>query len=276
MAISEITESVEINEDVKPVQRTWKQVFSSLKSLDELAARFVFYTPFTYHLVGDSTHTQLPTDIMSYTLAQRLGEHPLVISDLPRPVFSVQEMLLLKPEQKGLLRTLYAVPKEVWDETMDAVRIITIVDSIAGRFCVFPVKRRTVKCPFLNAHDKDFDVWYFNCFGNNESYYYEQYHPAIPPQLTYYPPVTDFINIANQALHAFRPELGTHFEENIAEVYDHLETSRFVAHVEALRRENKATQPPTKTLAESSLSVEARNEYYELIRTYNRIFGINP
>ncbi len=157
-------------DDIRPASdgpvRSVKRLFGSIRDFDELVAGFTFYVPVVHHLINDRNRVAISTDIVSHTLAHVMREHPLVVSDLPRTVFRFDERLVLAADQRPLCRTLYAVPTEVWNQTISRLRMLTVFDHSTGRFCVLTPHVRAIRNP-IGAHDEfKLPVQFVNCYGN--------------------------------------------------------------------------------------------------------------
>jgi hypothetical protein len=276
-------------QDREPIRQSVKQVFGSLDSLDKLKERFVFYTPVTYYLIADQQRTSFSTDIISGILGNIAGEHPLVITELNQPVFDTEKTLLLKEGQRSFLRTIYAVQREIWNLAENQFRTLNIIDNETRRFCVLRPHTETIPCPFGQQERFLLDVYYFNCYGNKETYYFHVPEPILPagvtepvpsadiPVLHYRAPVREIIDISGRIFgEVMKPAVQPNAFGHIAQAVDDcFETQKaYEQRIAAIQKKNKLHETlAAKPLDESQLSVQARNECYDLIRRYQKVYG---
>jgi hypothetical protein len=279
-------------QDRKFEQKSIKQVFGAQRSIEKMKERFVFYTPVTYYLISDQKRTEFATDIMSNILGGILQEHPLVITELQQPVFRAENTLLLTNDHRSFLRTIYAVQTEVWRAAEIQFKTLNIIDKNTRRFCVLRPHAETIPCPFGQQETYSIDVHYFNCYGNKETYYFHApetirssdpnepvtVKPALPV-LHYRAPIREIIDIGERIFasiestaHTASADIYKANAESIESCFD--EYKSFEERVAAIQKKNKLQETlAAKPLDESQLSVQARQECYELIRKYRETYG---
>jgi hypothetical protein len=283
--------------DWKPEQKSVKQLFGEIRSLDKLKERFVFYTPVTYYFVADQARTACSTDIMSNILASVLQEHPLVITETEHPIFNVSETLLLKEEHKMFRRAIYAVPTEVWQKAESSLKTLNIFDRDTRRFCIFRPHKETVPCPFGQHEHQSLDIWYFNCYGNKETYYFYPAETIQVPEhlestkpvmsvLHYRAPIKEIVDIGETIFRALEQQQRTsalgstppdYLQQSVTIESFFEKQQTFEERMAAIQKKNKVHETlAAKPLDESQLSVQARNECYELIKKYREIYGDPP
>ena len=259
-------------------ERTLKQTFGEIRDFAEMAQKFTFYNPVTYHLVADMSQTSVATDMISYTLACLLDEHPLVITDLANPIFTWDASLLLTPEQKMFRHKLYAVPTEIWHQAKDQLEMLTIFDTASHRLNVLSPRTYTIPNPFRSRVEEKLSVELFVCFGNYENYFFqESLHQEMQgefqlPRLSYHPPVLEFLQLANHILSSLH-RTNRREESNICDATDRLQSDPWRTNLIAVRQENRLRKKLETPLEESQLSPQQRVEYRDLIRYYESIFG---
>jgi hypothetical protein len=284
-------------QDRKPNPLSVKQLFDSIRSLEQLKQRFVFYTPITYYLIADQRRTEFSTDLISNLLGSALQEHPLVITELSQPIFRPAETLLLNENHRSFLRTLYAVPREAWLSMESALNTLNIVDRLTQRFCVFRPHIEQIPCPFGKFEAQALDVYYFNCYGNQETYFFHppesisphrtdsapdlEYTPKLaPPQLYYTAPIREIVDFGKRlftametspSIEAFR---SSYKESNTLETYAKAPQQIYEEQAAAIQAKNKVHDTSaSKPLNESQLSAKEREECYALIRRYREVYG---
>jgi hypothetical protein len=256
--------------------RSLKQVFGTVKSLEEIKQNFVFYVPFTYTLVRDPMRITKSTDVVSNILAGHLGEHPLVITDLLMDVFDAPT-LILTSDQRQAARTLYTVPAQVWEAARSELQIITAIDTETKRLCLFTPHSETLTCPFGQHTDRTLDVHFFNCYGNKETYYF---HTPVSdqvsverPVLCWHPPVSEVADIASKLFGTMKKSIRLS-EKDILVVADRVDTTHRQQQLIEMQKESKLHEKITaKPLTESQMSVKAKQECYDLIRQYEALYG---
>lgn len=268
-------------DDIRPASdgpvRSVKRLFGSIRDFDELVARFTFYVPVVHHLINDRNRVAISTDIVSHTLAHVMREHPLVVSDLPRTVFRFDERLVLAADQRPLCRTLYAVPTEVWNQTISRLRMLTAFDHSTGRFCVLTPHVRAIRNP-IGAHDEfKLPVQFVNCYGNRETWIFtDDAADGAIPLLSYHPPIREFMELAARALRALEPGRGAPMEEAVRKATEEMEREQGVARMLAIQRENGLYDKISTPLNEFQVDERYRNECHEIIRFYESVFGTGP
>ena len=274
-------------DEIRPVQdgseKSVKQVFGAIKDFDELIEKFVFYMPVIHHLIGDAGRVKIPTDIVSHTLAHVLREHPLVITDLPRTVFRFDERLVTEMELKSFQRTLYAVPTEAWNQTVNHLKMLTVFDQATRRFCVLTPHLREIRNPIGSHEEFLLPVHYFNCYGNRETWYFtdeilekDSTNPTRsndPPILCYHPPIREFMQVAERALQRLENQAGTPMEEAIRRAAEEMENEAGVAQMLAIQKENKLFDKISTPLSESTIDEHYRRECHDIIRFHESVFG---
>jgi hypothetical protein len=271
-------------DDIRPIRdesrRTVKESFTSIcRDFDEMVAKFVFYTPVVHHLIVDTTRTAIPTDIVSHMLAQRLQDHPLVITDLPRTVFRFDERLVIGTEVRSFCRKLYAVPVEIWDQTMAQLRMLTVSDHRTSRFCILTPHRREIRNPIGSHEELKLPVYYFTCYGNRETWYFTDdtlvpdstNTPEKPPLLCYHPPIREFVELANRVLRMLQPTPRTPQEEAAQNAVTEMERTPSIVGKLAIRAESRL--PDNVPLNHPPIDDRILREYHDLIRFYESVFG---
>lgn len=266
----------------QPKERTLKQTFGKIRDFSELTQRFTFYNPITYHLVADITRTNRATDIISHVLANILGEHPLVITDLSRAVFTFDSSMLLMPEWKSFRRKLYAVPTEVWNQAREQQDVITLFDPASHRLCALTPQTFRIPNPMMpltqqsaSHAEYELSVELFTCYGNREIYCFHARTVTEKlrlPKLMFHPPVREFSGMADHLLTALRRQT-TPAESVICESVEMLRDDRQLAQLVAMQRDNKLHQKLATPLSESQLNAAQLAECRKLIRHYEEIFG---
>ena len=260
----------------KPKERTLKHLFGAIRDFDELTQRFTFYNPVTYHLVADLARVNTGTDIVSHVLASWLGEHPLVVTDLPRAVFTCDPALLLTPEWKSFRHKLYAVPTEAWNRVRERQEGVTMFDPVSHRFCVLKPQTCRIPSPIGARADHELPVELFTCYGNREIYCFRE--PAAfakesrLPQLVFHPPVREFSDMANHLLTTLR-RTRTQTESVIGEAVEMLRQEQSRTALVAMQRKNNLHQKLATPFQESPLDADHLAECRELIRHYESVFG---
>jgi hypothetical protein len=270
-----------------PVRRTLKQAFGEIRDSKELFSRFVFYTPAVHHLISRNDPS-LSTDVISRLLSQAIEEHPLVITDLQRPVFRFDEVLTaLEPGLKHLERELYAVPREIWERAQAMLLAVNLFDLREDRFCVLSAHKETIVSPIGKHNDLPMEVWYFNCFSNKETYCFaeqkirigetDEFHgTSAPPKLKWYTPLPEFVRLAEEMLSLYRKQSRRGQggpEENVVRAAEELERHRFFQEGMELSLKNKVMEKAANPLKESELNPQQREQCYEIIRQYEAVFG---
>ena len=266
--------------------RTVKKLFGEVwdqGDFDELVSKFVFYSPMVHYLIGDTARTGLSTDPISHSLARHMQEHPLVITDLSRPVFRFDETMIVQPELKSLARTLYAVPKEVWDQTLSELRMLTVFDLSTSRFCVLTPYERTIPSPLGKHAENNLPVQYFNCYGNREMYLFMdggietpmedgRIESSRPPRLRFLPPVREFVDLADIVLAKMLERGGTPFEQAVQDAAEQTERTESRMLPLEIRQGNELKMAPP--LNESLTNDEYNRECRRIIRFYESVFGV--
>lgn len=267
------------------MSRSVKAIFGTITDFDELVETFVFYTPVVHHLIGDAGRITISTDIVSHTLAQVMQEHPLVITDLPRSVFRFDERIMAVSEMRSFCRTLYAVPREIWDRTLSHLRMLTVFDHATHRFCVLSLHERTIRNPIGSHAELTLPVRFFNCYGNRETLYFTNEDLAHlsedssisrePPTLCYHPPIREFVEIAARVLRSLQSRKGTPMEDAVRKTVEEMDDEQSMMRALAIQRENKLHAKIATPLKESSLSERYVRECHDIIRSYESVFGSN-
>jgi hypothetical protein len=249
---------------------TPKQLFGRLKTMEDLDD-VVFYVPFVYSLVQDRNRSVQPTDVFSHLLTQVLGEHPLVITELAKPVFRVMPSIILTPEQKALKRTIYVAPKEAWLEVEEQLKLVTAVDHESSRFCAFRMYEEEIDCPLGIHTDKKINVWYCNLYGNAETYYFARNGADEEMYLHYAPPITEFIELGKTLLAMCRNAASV--EEGYRQFGEHAEECKLKSQLSAVQKNDKLHETVrAKTLDESQLTAKQRQDCYEMIKLYRQLY----
>jgi hypothetical protein len=272
-------------------RKSIKQIFGTVRSFDKMKEQFVFYTPVTYYLIADQQHTEFSTDILSQILGGVIQEHPLVITELQQPVFRTEETLLLRSEHNPFLRTIYAVQTEIWQAAETQFRLLNLLDKNTRRFCVLRSHVETIPCPFGRHDNLSLDVHYFNCYGNKETYYFhtpETIRPAsldpdesftpkpVLPILHYRAPIREIVELSERIFTAIEKTAPANTYKTYAEPIEACFQDKlsFEQRMAAIQKKNKLHEAlAAKPLDESQLSVQARNECYELIKRYREVYG---
>jgi uncharacterized protein YpmB len=270
--------------DVRAVQQagavsqpyTPKQLLGRLKTFEDIADT-VLYVPFVYNLIRDQQRTAYATDLFSHSLAQVLGNHPLIITELASKVFEAQPPILLTPEQKTFERTIYITSKPAWETVINELKMVTAVDKATHRFCVFRMYEEEIACPLGNYQDRMVKVWYCNLYGNHETYYYikgTDEKGGSMMHLHYAPPIKEFVTLGDKLLGLLHE---TKAEEAAYETFvEETEKSKASIQLLALQKNSKLQQAiAAKPLEESQLSVKQRADCYEMIRLYYQLYGQN-
>jgi hypothetical protein len=263
--------------DIQPVAHENKQLYTpkqflhSLKTFEDLS-KTVFYIPFVYSLIKDRQRTTQTTDAFSHSLAQILGNHPLVITELATKVFEAMPPILLTPEQRAFERAVYISPKEVWDVLDNAVKLITAVDKVTQRFCVFRMYEEEVPCPLGNYKDKKIKIWYCHLYGNRETYSYVRgtdEKGGVQMQLRHSPPIREFVELGNKLLGLLE---RTRSEEEAYVSFSEEMLSRNVS-LQALQKKDTLQEIVIpKPLEESQLTAKQKADCYEMIRMYYQMY----
>lgn len=250
--------------------------------IEELLDTFVFYSPVVHYLIGDSARSCISTDPISHLLAGHMQEHPLVITDLRRPIFRFDDRLIVEPEVKSMARSLYVVPKEVWDTTLSQLRMLTVFDLATKRFCVLTPYERTIGSPLGKYSENEITVHYFNCYGNREMYLFtdsiieagqESGRTASlrPPCLRFFPPVREFVDLADLVLGKLLARGGTPSEQAVRDAAEQTERAEFRMLPLEIRQTNDLNMAPP--LNESLSNDEYERECRRIIRFYESVFG---
>ena len=269
-------ELAHVNEILSPFAeqgRSVKQIFGAIGDIDELTDRFTFYMPVVHHFIGDRSRTRIATDIISHTLAQILREHPLVISDLPRPVFRFEDSLLIEPDLKSFDRTLYAVPTSAWTELTEHLRMLTVFDLMAGRFCVLAPHLQEISNPIGSHAELSLPVHYFNCYGNQETYYFSRMPGEKTPLLRYHPPIREFQVLADQVLRSLT-DRSVNREIAVGYAAETIDPAAEQLRILAIQKENELHRKISIPLSESSLHDEHIRLCHDIIRHHRSVFGI--
>jgi hypothetical protein len=274
-------------------KKSIKQLFGQITSFDKMKEQFVFYTPVAYYLVSDQQRTSFSTDMISNLLGNIINEHPLVITDLQRPVFRVEETLLLSDHHRFFARTIYAVQTEVWQAAEVTLKTLNLIDRTTQRFCVLRPHIETIPCPFSRHEQHTLDVHYFNCYGNKETYYFhspetvrpssvseEEFQPKpVLPTLHYRAPIREIVELGKHIFESIEKTTPINAFQTYSDPVEACFQSKlsYEEQIAAIQKKNKLHETlAAKPLDESQLSVQARNECYELIRRYREVYGTDP
>jgi len=261
-----------------------KQLFGETRDFEELTSLFTFYTPVVHHLIGDMDLTKIATDIISHTLALAMQEHPLVITDLPRPVFRFSDLLLLTaPELKPFGRTLYAVPTEQWNQVHSRLGMMSVVDPVTRRFCVLAPHVREIPNPIGTHEELRLPVWFFSCYGNRETYFFQE-EPLLPearesqvqtgvPLLCYHHPIREFVELADRTFTVMSESSRASREETIPDAAAVMTCGDNTLQLLALQKQNEFHRKIATPLKESSLSEPYLRQCRDIIRFYESTFG---
>lgn len=261
-----------------------KQRFGKMKDFEELATSFTFYTPIVHHLIGDMNRTRISTDVVSHTLAMTMQEHPLVITDLPRPVFRFSDSLLLAvPELKSSTHTLYAVPTEQWNLVHSHLAMMNLMDPVTHRFCVLAPHVRDITNPIGRHEELRLPVWFFSCFGNRETYFFQKEVPASGtresqagpdvPLLCYHHPIREFVELAERTMRVMAENANAGREESMVNAAVAMEQGHDIPQLLAIRKQNELHRKIAMPLKESQLSEQSIRQCREIIRFYESTFG---
>jgi hypothetical protein len=260
----------------KPKERTLKHLFGEIRDFDELTQRFTFYNPVTYHLVADIARTTMATDIVSHVLAPLLGEHPLVITDLPRAVFNHDPSILLTPEWKSFRHKLYAVPTEVWKQVRERHDLMTMFDPVSHRLCTLKPQTFRIPSPIGSHADVELPVELFTCYGNREIYCFREPSAFAKelrlPKLMFHPPVREFSMMADHVLASLR-HARTLTESVLCEAVETLREEQARAALVSMQRTNNLHHKLATPFQESPIDAAHLAECRELIRQYEAVFG---
>ena len=254
-----------------------KEVFASTHNFDELVEQFVFYMPVVHHLIGDRQRIAIPTDIVSHALASVMQEHPLVVTNLTRTVFRFDERLMVGAEVRSFCRTLYAVPTDIWNQTLAHLRMLTVFDHTTLRFCVLTPHRRDIRNPIGSDTESRLPVHYFNCYGNRETWFFTDdplstgSTDGSVPLLCYHPPIREFMELADRALRILEPPRGIPMEKAVTQAAAEMENDHTVAAMLAIRQQNGLQDKTSLNL--SPIDDRTLREYHDLIRFYESVFG---
>jgi hypothetical protein len=261
--------------------RSFKRLFSSLTSLDEIKSNFVFYSPVVYYLIADKLLQHASTDIFSEGLREMTGEHPLVITDLSHDVFRPAEGLLLSPEHKAMQRTIYASDRNAWNAWTDiqtAATGMTVIDRSTNSFCYLSNKAATISCPFERYKDETIEVNVFQCFGTRINWLFSTVTDDANRQvlqLTACEPVKEFVEVGNKILSLFAAASTDQAITGVGGVLQSHEDNLREQTMLRIQKENKlAEKLQSKPLAESSLSVKDKEEIEQLIYSYKQHYGL--
>ena len=252
----------------EPQKRSAKEVWGTITNFENLLERFVFYNPVAHYLIGDVGKTRLATDLVSYSLARIAQEHPLVITDLPRTVFTVAPDVLVPQEIKQMRYTLYAVQREVWEEAMETLPRLVVFDAAARRFCMLPMREWKIRNPIGKNENFEIPVWFFSCFGNRETYFFTPSQVSGSEQLSV-PVLRDGMPLAE--IVGFAEEFfqvhGVPREKQVLDAHDNM-THLFN---DSLKQVKPIAE---KDIIKKDLSCdpEYRREIDELIRFYRSVF----
>ena len=255
---------------------TPKQLFSKLKTLDGLADT-VFYVPFVCDLVRNQVCTRHPTDVFSHAMSQMMGNHPLVITELPEKVFEVQPPIILPEDRKMAEHTILAVPKQIWEVNIRRMPTVTAVDEQSHRFCIFKMYEEEISCPLGVHADKKIKVWFCNMYGNKETYTFFQGVNAdgtVVMKLRYTPPIREFVELGDKLLGRLQTTNSTEkaYESFAAEMEQKAATKQ----LSDLQNNDKLHEAlAAKPLEESQLTAKQRADCYEMIRMYRQLYGDN-
>lgn len=250
--------------------------------IGELLETFVFYSPVVHYLIGDSTRSGISTDPISHLLAQNMQEHPLVITDLRRPVFRFDDRLIVEPDVKPMARTLYVVPKDVWDKTLSQLGMLTVFDLSTSRFCVLTPYEWTISGTFGKHSENTIPVHYFNCYGNREMYLFTDNVIETEPKnsravsfrapcLSFFPPVREFVDLADLVLGKLLARDGTPMEQAVRDAAEQTRRTEFRMLPLEIRKANESNMAPP--LNESLTHDEYERECRRIIRFYESVFG---
>ncbi len=266
--------------DNKPKKRTIHNLFRSPRTVDErlpdLVRDFVFYTPVVHYLVGDPARTALATDVVSHTLALEMGEHPLILTDLTRPVFRWDERLIVRPDLKSFQNTLYAATQEVWNDTVAKLRMVTLCDQAAHRFCVLVPHVLEIASPIGARDELAVPVHYFQCYGNREILYFQDesegpHTPRPIPSLRDHPPVREFMLMADRVLRAMSGPVSD--EQRIERTIATMDGEEALIGLYALRDPKIPDTEISTPLQEAKLHDRYLRECHDIIRFYESVFG---
>lgn len=249
----------------EPVHRRLKETFGRVKSYEELTSQFVFYVPFVHNLVRDNRRIQYTTDPFSASLMQILDEHPMVITELSRPVFKAMPPILLSDDLHVFERALYVAPKEAWNAIASQTSSISAIDREKRMFCVFSMQKEVIKCPFDRFADRMMDIYICNLYGNKHTYYFEQDAETQSLLLQYHPPVKEFIDLAKSVFDIFGTTAHDRSVENFVSQHEN-------DLLYAMRQSGPLPVETPKILDESTLTAAKREEIRKLIKMYKRLY----
>ena len=264
--------------------KSMKQLFGETRDFEELTTRFTFYVPIVYHLIGDMNRTKISTDIISHTLALTMQEHPLVVTDLPRPVFRFSDSFQpVASELKSSCHTLYAVPTEQWEQVHSRLSSMSVADPVTHRFCVLTSHAMEIPNPIGKHGELRLRVWFFSCYGNRETYTFQEGsvrpeagEPQVPgdvPFLCYHYPIREFVELANRVLALISERVRASQEEVITNAAMALEGGNPIPQDLAIRKQNELYRKIATPLKESNLSEPILRQYRDIIRLYESTFG---
>lgn len=263
-------------------KRTIREMFGPPKTVDErlpeLIERFVFYTPVVHYLIGDPDRTAISTDIVSHTLAQDMREHPLILTDLTRPVLRFGERLIVRPDLKSFQRTVYAAPREAWNATIDRLKMLTLCDRRTHRFCVLVPHVLEIVNPVGSRAELSMPVHYFQCYGNREIHYFQadsdmEKKPCPVPTLLNHPPVQEFMVMADRVLRLMAGDGRTSEEKRIERTVATMDHEESLARMFAIRDTNIPKRELSTPLDEARFNEQYIRECHDIIRFYESVFG---
>lgn len=259
-------------------KRTIRQMFGPPQTLDDrlpdLIGQFVFYTPIVHYLVGDPARTALSTDVVSHTLALEMQEHPLILTDLTRPVLRFGGRLLVRPELKSFQNTLYAAPVEAWNDTIAKLRMVTLCDQATHRFCVLVPNLMEIINPIGFHAELTMPVHYFQCYGNREIYYFlhESTENRIPTLLDH-PPVREFMQMSDRVLRSLATDGKASAEERVQRAVATMDGEETLLGMCAIKDRNIPDRELSTPLSEARISDEYIRQCHDIIRFYESVFG---
>ena len=254
---------------------TPQQFHSSLKTFEDLEDT-VLYVPFVYSLIQERLKADSSTDLFSHSLAQVLGSHPLILTELTHRVFEPMPPIFLTVDQRIFERAIYITPKEAWDTVAESLKMITAVDRSTNRFYIFRMYEEEISCPLGKYADRKIKVWFCNLYGNKETYYFIKHvDPAMAREvmrLYYAPPIKEFVEMGDHLLGLLQQGTSESAFETFAGV---VETGRSPANLFGQSDPVAAAVEP-KLLKESQLSAKQLADCYEMIRMYHSVYNSNP
>jgi hypothetical protein len=260
------------NTPIANEEKSFKQIFGSITSIEELTQRFVFYTPVIINwLTFDPSHLHL--DIVSSLLRQTGGEDPLLINDLPGSIYYTAPYILKGP--KEFTNQLYAVPTEIWSLTEKSLGQVFTIDAKANKACAFIPSKISIPVPFQTNRDILMDVVYFHGYSNKESWVFDT--KTVIPELRWLPYIKDLKVYLDKLLQS---SAETNNENQVlqtaTEESERRQKAEFLRKAEQIQRDNKLHETLTRPLKYNQLTNEQKEHANNIIRRFRELFPDAP